>query len=58
MDTTRCFPRSLAQAFPKDHAAAISIHRPVEPLGWRVARWTLLAVSAFLMAAHFAGWLP
>jgi hypothetical protein len=58
MDTTRRFHRSLAAAFPKDHAASIEIHRPVEPLGWRVVRWTLLSVSAFLLAMELAGLLP
>lgn len=57
-NTVRTYPRTLWQAFPKDHAAAIEIHRPVEPLGWRVVRWTLLAVSALLVAMHFAGLLP
>lgn len=57
-NTVRTYPRSLAAAFPKDHAAAIEIYRPVEPLGWRVVRWALLAVSAFLIAMHFAGVLP
>ncbi len=45
-NTVRCYPRSLAQAFPKDHAAAIEVYRkPKEPLGWIVCRW----LSAFIL---------
>lgn len=58
MDTTRRFPRSMAEAWPRDHAAAVEIHRSVEPMGWRVVRWTLLAAAVFLVLMHFAGWLP
>lgn len=45
MDTTRRYCRSLAEAFPKDHAASIEIYRHKEPLGWIVVRW----LSVFLL---------
>ncbi len=57
MDTTRTFPRSLAQAFPKDHAAAIEIHRPPkEPLGWRVSRWAAALILLCMAGALALGY--
>jgi hypothetical protein len=52
MDTTRRFPRSCIEAFPKDHAAAIEIHRkPKEPLGWIVVRWLSVSLLFCLLCA-------
>lgn len=48
--TTRRYPRSLAQAFPKEHCNPIE-HYPASPAR-RMLRWVvLLGLSAFV------GWL-
>ena len=57
MDTTRRYHRSLAEAFPRDHAAAIEIHRaPKEPLGWRVSRWVAVLVLLCMAGAIALGY--
>ncbi len=57
MDTTRRFPRSLAEAWPRDHAAAIEIHRaPKEPLGWRVSRWLAVLILLCMTGALALGY--
>lgn len=57
MNNVRKYRRSLVEAFPQDYSHAIEIHRPKEPLGWRVLSWTVGLASAALVAMHFAGWL-
>lgn len=42
-----------------DYASSLEVHQKhKEPLGHRVAGWTMLAAAAFLLVSHFAGWLP
>lgn len=56
MDTTRRYCRSLAEAFPRDHAAAIEIHRkPKEPLGWIVCRWLSVLILFCMVGAVALG---
>lgn len=56
-NTVRTFPRSLAQAYPKDHAAAIEIHRkPKEPLGWRVVNGLATLILVCLLGAIALGY--
>lgn len=50
-NTVRCFPRSLSQAFPKDHAASIEIYRHKEPLGWIVVRWLSVLILLSMLCA-------
>ena len=54
--TVRRYPRSLAMAFPKDHSAAVEIHRPKESLGHRVVTWLSSALGVFLLIALANGY--
>ena len=74
IDTRRQHPRTLRDAFPdptwregwqsaeaaaaeEEHIRAMFNDRP-EPLGWRVANWTVgLALCALVLMA-LMGWLP
>lgn len=56
-NTVRTYPRSLAQAFPIDHAAAIEIHRkPKESLGWRVVNAFAVLMLVCLLGAIALGY--
>jgi hypothetical protein len=55
MNTTRRFPRSMREAFPRDHSSSIICYR--RPLLERVANVALavaLGVVGALLLAHWA----
>ena len=54
-NTVRRYPRSLCEAYPRDHAAAIEIYRQREPLGHRVVTWLSAAIGVLLLIALALG---
>ena len=53
-DTTRCFPRSLREAFGLSPAEAVAIHVYRKPLAERVAIWLLFRFGwALVLGAVF-----
>jgi hypothetical protein len=55
-NTTRCYPRSLSQAFPDMRATCIEVHRPVTPLGHRVVLWLSSFVLFVMLLALALGY--
>jgi hypothetical protein len=51
--TTRCYPRTLAEAFPNSIDRAEWLHPPERNLGWRNVAMASVALVLWVCLAYF-----
>lgn len=56
MDTTRKYPRSLAEAFPDERYPVVEVFRR-EPLGHKVAEYLGAIILVVMVIAVVLGWV-